>query len=205
MPGTPSPFLNAWSSFYVMAGSSAASLTGLMFVVITLVMRIQRSRRSDDGIATFSTPTVMHFAAVLFISANLCAPWQRLIHPSIIVGVSGLFGVIYMCRIMYRTKQLREYVADVEDWVWYNLFPLLAYALIFAGAVGLMIVPGISMFALGGGAVSLLFIGIRNAWDVVTFIATADPETLAPASRESTQGARGTAPEQSGDNEVNEP
>jgi hypothetical protein len=30
-------FLSAWSNFYVMTGSAAAALTGLMFVVITLV------------------------------------------------------------------------------------------------------------------------------------------------------------------------
>ena len=47
--------LTAWENFYVIIGSSAAALTGLVFVVITLVAGT-RERLSGDGTATFSTP-----------------------------------------------------------------------------------------------------------------------------------------------------
>lgn len=49
------PALSAWSSFYVMIGSSAAALTGLMFVVISLIRQREIST-SQDGISIFSTP-----------------------------------------------------------------------------------------------------------------------------------------------------
>ncbi|MBV9232567.1 MAG: hypothetical protein JO030_00880, partial [Candidatus Eremiobacteraeota bacterium] len=35
-----------WANFYVMIGSSAAALTGLMFVVITLVTNMEREART---------------------------------------------------------------------------------------------------------------------------------------------------------------
>ncbi|MBV8117920.1 MAG: hypothetical protein JOZ01_08060, partial [Candidatus Eremiobacteraeota bacterium] len=78
MAENASALLVPWGSFYVMTGSSAAALTGLMFVVITLVMGTQRLTQSRDGVSTFSTPTVVHFCSALFVSALLAAPWHAL-------------------------------------------------------------------------------------------------------------------------------
>jgi hypothetical protein len=80
MTAAASSVLTAWSNFYVIIGSSAAGLTGLMFVVITLVAGQERERRSPDGIAAFGTPTVAHFGVALLGSAILSAPWSSLGH-----------------------------------------------------------------------------------------------------------------------------
>src|SRR5262245_6185671 len=45
--------LAAWESFYVILGSSAAALTGLMFVVITLIADAGPRTATPQGIATF--------------------------------------------------------------------------------------------------------------------------------------------------------
>lgn len=169
MAETASSVLTAWSNFYVMTGSSAAALTGLMFVVITLVSEA-RLRRNPDGISTFSTPTVTHFGAVLFVSAILCAPWRSPAHPAPLLGLGALCGIVYLARVMHLTRRLRSYSADLEDWTWYTILPLLAYVVILAGAILLFVIPASALFAVAGGVVILIFIGIRNAWDVVTFI-----------------------------------
>jgi hypothetical protein len=49
--------------------------------------------------------------------------------------------------------------------------PLVAYGVIAAGAIAFTMVSIKSLFAVGGGVVLLIFIGIRNAWDIVTFLA----------------------------------
>jgi hypothetical protein len=171
MADTASPFLSAWSNFYVMTGSSAAALTGLMFVVISLVTGRGRSDGSQDGIATFSTPTVMHFAAALLVSAVLIAPWRSLVPAGVVVALMGLYGVATILRVMYRARQLTVYTADLEDWTWYTILPLVAYGAVSAGAIALATVPAQALFILAGGIVLLIFIGIRNAWDVVTYLA----------------------------------
>jgi len=51
MADPASTLLAPWSNYYVITGSSAAALTGLMFVVITLVASVERLRRAPDGIA----------------------------------------------------------------------------------------------------------------------------------------------------------
>ena len=171
MAETVSSLLTAWSSFYVMTGSSAAALTGLMFVMITLLTRMERPEDTHAGISTFSTPTVMHFAAVLLVSAVLLAPWHSPIHAGVVVALIGLYGVAYILRVMHRARRLTFYTADLEDWAWYTIMPFVAYAAISAAAIALAAVPVQALFILAGGVVLLIFAGIRNAWDVVTYIA----------------------------------
>ncbi len=168
------PILTAWSSFYMMTGSSAAALVGLMFVVISL-LRAREIQTAQDGISTFSTPTVMHFGAVLLVSAVLSAPWHTLYYAAISVGVIGFLGVAYIVRVAYRTKQFLDYRADVEDWIWYTVLPFAAYGAILIGAIALLVLTAKALFAVGAGVVLLILIGIRNAWDVVTFLAAGGP------------------------------
>jgi hypothetical protein len=56
--GSPLP---AWESFYVIIGSSSAGLTGLMFVVMTLIPETRR-RAANRTINAFATPNVVHSA-----------------------------------------------------------------------------------------------------------------------------------------------
>src|SRR5439155_1492913 len=132
MAETASSLLAAWSTFYFMTASSAAALTGLMFVVISLVTGQERTDATQDGIATFTTPTVMHFAAALLVSGILIMPWRSLVQAGIVVAVIGLYGVAQILRVMGRTRRLTGYTADLEDWTWFTILPLGAYVAISA-------------------------------------------------------------------------
>src|SRR5947209_10240595 len=77
------PLLTSWGNFYVIIGSAAAALTGLMFVVVTLIAG-SRVERSSGTIGAFGTPTVVHFCAALLIAAILSAPWEALWHVSLV-------------------------------------------------------------------------------------------------------------------------
>lgn len=174
------PFLTAWLTFYVMIGSSAAALTGLMFVVITLITRAEVAARRD-GLATFSTPTVFHFSFALLVSAILCVPWPSLGPPAALVALAGLYGVVYVLRIALLTRRLTLYVPDAEDWAWFAVLPLVAFSATLGGAVALPWAPAQALYAIAAGTLLLIFIGIRNAWDVVTFLAIQGPPTSPPA------------------------
>jgi hypothetical protein len=65
----------AWDNFYVIVGSSAAALTGLQFVVIALGAEARAIRGQTIG--AFGTPTIVHFCAVLLVSAILSARGAR--------------------------------------------------------------------------------------------------------------------------------
>jgi hypothetical protein len=160
-----------WSTFYTMTGTSSATLSGLMFVVIGMVMQSSPDRSSENGIHVFSTPTVVHFGSALLVSALLLAPWPNLHVPFATIGAAGLAGAIYMAQLMVRTRRLQEYRADLEDWIWYNVLPLVAYGLLAAGGFSVFGTLHTAMYFVAADVLLLIFIAMRNAWDIVTFLA----------------------------------
>ncbi len=168
------PVFAAWSNFYVITGSSAAALTGLMFVVVTLVAgaRSQPPEVATTGFSAFSTPTVVHFGTAFVISGLMSAPWKSFSDASLAIGVIGVFGIAYVLRIVYLTQRLTEYQPMFDDWIWYAILPLIGYVAILASAIALQTAASEALFALAGGTMLLIVIGIHNAWDVVTYLVT---------------------------------
>jgi hypothetical protein len=162
--------LSEWESFYVIVGSSSAALTGLQFVVITLVAGSRR-RSSMREIGAFGTPTVVHFCAVLLISAILSAPWNRLSSAGIAIGLTGLAGLVYTSVVIRRAREQRGYHPVLEDWIWHVILPLIAYGTLLVLGFTLLGHPESWLFIIGAMALLLLFIGIHNSWDTVTYIA----------------------------------
>lgn len=180
-----------WANFYVMVGSSAAALTGLMFVVITLVTGNERAQQqTSDGVSTFSTPTVVHFGAALLVSAVLSAPWHHLVYPAALLTCIGLFGVAYILNILRKARRIETYNPDAEDWTWYTVLPGVAYVAIALGALLFSGRPASAMFAPAAGAIMLIFIGIHNAWDIVTYLAIVKREND-PANARAGDAGRG--------------
>ena len=166
----PNAALSAWTAFYTTTAAAAAALTGLMFVVITLVRGTEREKL-QDGMSTFSTPTVMEFGMALLASLVMIVPWRSFGSVAILVGIAAAYGFGYAMRAALRSRRLTGYIPDAEDLVWFFILPLIAYAALFAGAVAVAAVPYQALYALGGAVALLIFIGIRNAWDIVTYIA----------------------------------
>lgn len=173
MPELEVSSLTTWENFYVIVGSGAAALTGLMFVVITLIAgRRERfgDTGDDAGIAAFGTPTVVHFCAALGVAATLSAPWPALGPAALLLGLSGLAGVGYLAVVVRRVRRQATYTPVLEDWLWHMGFPLAAYVALVGAAFALVGVPTPALFVVGAATVLLLFVGIHNAWDTVTFL-----------------------------------
>jgi len=162
--------LVAWESFYIIVGSSAGALTGLQFVVIALVAESER-RSSRREISAFGTPTVMHFSAVLLIAAILSAPWDALASVAVTIGMLGISGIVYVAVVIRRAQVQTGYEPEWEDWLWHAILPFLGYAGFLTGALFVAGAPGKGLFIVSAASLLLLFVGIHNAWDAVTFIA----------------------------------
>jgi hypothetical protein len=163
--------LARWSNFYVIAGSSAAALTGLQFVVI--VMGAQVGMGSEDANRAFGTPTIVHFGAVLLVSTILSAPWPTLSSAALALGGFAIAGFLYMLAVLRHTRRQKAYVPVLEDWIWHAVLPLVAYGVLVGAAIALDRDAAPALFAVGASALLLLFVGIHNAWDAVTYIAIA--------------------------------
>jgi hypothetical protein len=176
--------LESWANFYVIVGSSAGALTGLQFVVMALIADSRRPDTSDDAINTFGTPTVLYFCAVLLISAILSAPWPNLSYPAVALVLSGAAGVGYGIIVLRRALLQKSYTPVFEDWLWFIALPLTANAAVVGRAGMLKTRTTAGLFAVAAGSLLLLFVGIHNSWDTVTFIVTTSvAKAKAPAAR----------------------
>ena len=165
--------LEAWANFYIIVGSSAGALTGLQFVVMTLVA--ERVPSSGESVSAFGTPNVVHFCAALLVASILCIPWDVLRPAGIAVAGCGGLGVVYSAIVLKRALRQRGYQPVFEDWLWHTVLPALAYATMLVAGVVLGRNLADSLFFIGPAALLLVFIGIHNAWDTVTFITMERP------------------------------
>ena len=163
--------LSEWETFYVITGSSAAALTGLMFVVVALVAdRIER--RQSDGVGAFSTPTVAHFAIVLLVASIMTMPIHRVLSLGICLGGCAAAGLTSTGLAGVRMRKVRGYTPATEDWVWHVIIPFAAYAVLLASAFLLGAAQEIALALVATVVLALIFIGIHNAWDVAVYIVT---------------------------------
>jgi hypothetical protein len=161
--------LSAWENFYVIVGSSAGALIGLQFVVITLISAMPRRAGTAQAGAAFSTPNVVHFGSVLLLSGILSGPWEAISPAAVLLGVLGLCGIVYEIVVARRMRIQDVYKPVFEDWLFHVLLPFAAYAALAAAAFMAGSHLREALFAIGAAALLLLFVGIHNAWDAVTY------------------------------------
>jgi len=143
---------SGWENFYVIVGSAAGALIGLQFVVMTLIATRPMGAGRSEGADAFATPTIVHFGTVLLLSA-----------------VVGLLGIFYQVVVIRRMRKQGAYKPVLEDWLFHALLPLVAYGTFAVSAWFFVVHPVDAMFAVAAAALLLLFIGIHNAWDAVTY------------------------------------
>ncbi len=84
-------------------------------------------------------------------------------------GVLGFAGAAYAFVVARRMRIQKAYRPQLEDWLFNALIPLAAYVTL---AVSAFVAPSHTreaLFGVGAAALVLLFIGIHNAWDAVSY------------------------------------
>jgi len=86
-------------------------------------------------------------------------------------------GVTYILIVLWLARhRLPEYQLVRSDWLWYTLLPLVSYTVLIVAALVLLSQPAPAMFVIASATMLLLFIGIHNAWDLVTYMAFERPQ-----------------------------
>jgi len=161
--------LDGGDNFYVIVGYSAGALIGLQFVVITLIADLPIHDGAAQASSAFATPTVLHFGAVLLVSALMSVPWSGIGSPSALWGAVGVCGVVYQMVVLRRMRKQNAYKPVFEDWLFHFILPLAAYVVLTASAVVAHTHARDALLGVGTATLLLLFVGIHNAWDAVTY------------------------------------
>jgi len=169
--------LSVWENFYVIVGSSAGALIGLQFVVLTLIADRPNIRAAAQAGHAFATPTIVHFGAVLLLAGILSAPWQEVAPVAFLWGLLGLTGIVYAAVVIRRMRRQVTYKPVFEDWLFHVLLPFVAYTMLAVSAFAAGSHLHEALFGIGAAALLLLFVGIHNAWDAVTYHVFEKPKT----------------------------
>jgi hypothetical protein len=156
--------LAEWRDFYVMVGTASGAIVGANFVVVTLTAG---QEKRVIGVRGFISPTAVHLGSVLVGSAVLAIPGITALALAILLGLGGVAGTIYSMVVLTRIWKMP---LALEDRCCYALAPFAAYLIMLAAAV--MIVARIDspLYMLAGSLLLLLVIGMRNAWDMASFM-----------------------------------
>jgi len=142
--------------------------------------------------AAFAGPTFVHFGAILLLAAQLHAPWQTITIPATLWGIVGFSGVAYAVIVARLMRRQAAYATRFEDWLFHVALPLAAYAKLALSPFSTRSHARQALFGVGAAALLLLFVGIHNAWDNVTYhvlVNSADAE--AERLRDETSGQTG--------------
>jgi hypothetical protein len=116
-------------------------------------------------------------AGALTVSGFMCVSWHSMIEPSVALVTSGAAGLVYSLVVIRRIGRQRGYAPVWQDWVWYAALPCAGYALPTIAAILLPLNRQLGLFGVAAAAVSLLLVGIHNAWDTVTHVVVTDQAT----------------------------
>ena len=165
-----------WSNFFFLVGSAAAGLIGLMFVIVTLMAGAERSKALRAQ-ALYMTPTIAHFGAVFAISAVSLAPGLTLRETACLIAFLALLGFACAARAVIGFGRPRS-GPDGPHWSDSWLYATLPAALYAALVVATFAVWKHAAWASRTQAallLALLLLGIRNAWDLVSWMAPSRP------------------------------
>jgi hypothetical protein len=81
-------------------------------------------------------------------------------------------GLVYAGIVILRALRQKEYKPVGEDWLFHVLLPGTAYFVLLLSGLAVRKLAVTALFGVAAVALGLLFIGIHNAWDTVTYVVT---------------------------------
>jgi hypothetical protein len=159
-----------WRDFYIVSGTAAATLVGLLFVGLSLHLRAVLSRSEVRALARM---TLANFGLMLFLSLFMLIP-QSATATSRFLIVGGLFSIAVIVPSLVATMRSRtRTLGRYEPFLRFGSSAL-AYAAVVAAGV-----------LLGRGSLEAAFrwllvvvlvlavVSLRNSWDLLVSVGAA--------------------------------
>jgi hypothetical protein len=165
--------LETWRDFYLLIGTAGVTLTGLLFVVVSLGPRLI-SERQGHSTRAFLSPNAFFFTTTLVVSAMLMAPGL----PANVIGTLLCVGAVGSLGYLVYTKaheQWRRNQLPFLDWIWFVGLPFATYGLLLLFGIGILLQEALALHGVAAALVLLLVVGIRNAWDMVIWVSQKEP------------------------------
>lgn len=160
--------LDVWREFYAFTGAAAATLMGLMFVVVSVAQHAFETDEGRRAIGYFFAPIVVFFATEIAVTMLFLVPAITPHWLGVSLGAIGVAGMAYMLSSGVHGRW-RGGNLDLDDWTWYFALPVACFAVVTAGGAGVWFESAYGIYGIAVVMGALLLIGVRNAWDLVVF------------------------------------
>jgi hypothetical protein len=160
--------MEGWGDFFMLAGVTAGTLIGLLFVVVTLGS--EHIIVGDEArIRLLITPILVMFTSVFLVALATVAPVSAPVR-AIGLGFIGCGGLGYLMNLAL-TSRRRTDTEGLKLW-WNVLFPIAAFALLATAAAAWALQASFANAICAASVALLLVTAIRNSWIVTLAIAT---------------------------------
>jgi peptidoglycan biosynthesis protein MviN/MurJ (putative lipid II flippase) len=159
--------IQGWHDFYIVAGTAAATLVGLLFVGLSLHLRVVLARSEVRSLARV---TLANLGLVLIVSLFMVIPEGRSITRTelLISGIVtlGLIAPSFLSATRSDTRTLRGYRLLIRI-----AFSAIAYAgvILASGFYTQRSYPS-ALSGLVAVVIALVVISLRNSWDLLVSV-----------------------------------
>jgi len=161
-----------WSEFYLLAGSAAAVLIGLVFVVVTLMQDRPRSSVLN-GSKLYMGPVVLHMSFVLVLSGAALVPDIDDRQFATVAAIAALWGFgrgVFSTVGLVRLWTPSNEVHWTDIW-YYGVIPSGFYVAMGVVSLGFWVDAAWAADAIAAVVAGLILLSIRDEYDLVTWLA----------------------------------
>lgn len=164
-------FHESWHEFYLMAGTAAVTLAGLLFVAISLhIDELIHDER--EHLLALARAVLFSFTMVLVLSLMMLVPHQHMRMVALELMIAGVTFAGHTLRQLRWRPKFEHAQFSVGVMRRRMIFPLVAYLLVFTAGFGLFVTREPEMMYFVIGAVTMLLGNAAGAsWDLLVRVA----------------------------------
>lgn len=175
---TAREWIERWHDFYLMAGTAAVTLAGLLFVALSLHLD-RLVEKSHEHLLALARVTLLSFTFVLFASLFMLVPPMSARQTALMLAggsVAGLWFTISLSRAARHHDEAGFTRAQVRRRL---MFPVIAYLLMLLTAVGLYLGVAELLYMMIGAICMILGNAAGTSWELLVQMAKQKRENRA--------------------------
>ena len=163
-------WVDRWHEFYLMAGTAAVTLAGLLFVALSLHLD-RLVEESHEHLLALARVTLLSFTFVLMVSMFMLVPTHSRRQTAIQLGVMGIAGLWFTFRLTRAARHHDEAGFSRGQIRKRLMFPAIGYILILLTAVGVSLGIPEMLFMMVGSMTMILGNAAGTSWELLVQIA----------------------------------
>ncbi len=163
-------WIERWHEFYLMAGTAAVTLAGLLFVALSLHLE-RLVEESHEHLLALSRVTLLSFTFVLFASLFLLVPPQSARQIAVMLAAVGIAGLFFTIRVSSSARHHDEAGFTRGQMRRRLMIPVVGYFMILVTALGLWFGIGEALYMMIGAICMILGNAAGTSWELLVQIA----------------------------------